>query len=327
MKVVILYNLEERLVCGEYGEARADESLKEELAIIEESLRQLGYQHRSVPIQHGTNILSVANLVFDLRPDCVFNLVEAVRGNYQLEMAIPALLDLMNVPYTGSNALTLGVCQDKPKSKAIMDYNGILVPRLYHYGYWHPFPVIVKPSMEDGSLGINSRSVVFDMLHLQSACAKIETDYRQPALIEEYIDGREFGVGVIDFNGGPTPFPVSEIVFDGYPKDIPKIVSYNSKWGNGTVEYEESKPHCPADINELTSKNMQALAMKVFKLFNCKGYARVDIRLRDHKFYVIDVNPNADCAPGSGIETVLKAAGVSYEEFVKNIIEGALRGR
>jgi D-alanine-D-alanine ligase len=329
MKVVILYNLDERLISGEYGEALAELSLQEEIEIVEKSLEKLGYQFRTIAISNSTPILAVANLIYSLNPDCVFNLVEAINGDSQMEMALPAMLDLMKIPYTGSGALTLGICQDKLKSKSIMKCNGIRVPRIFDWPLtlFVKFPVIVKPTHEDGSLGISAKSVVYNAEDMINERAEIEVKHNQPALIEEYIDGREFGIGIIDFDGGPKPFPISEIVFDGYPGDIPHIVSYNSKWNNETVEYKESIPVCPAKIDEKLSRRLQQVGLKAFKLMGCKGYARVDVRVRGDSIYVIEVNPNPDIAPGSGIFNVLGAAGVPYEEFVKNLIEGALRAK
>jgi D-alanine-D-alanine ligase len=333
LRIVVLYNSDERLISGEYGEALAELSLKEEIDVVEGSLRSLGYEFRTIAIQNDTPVLAVANIISGLQPDCVFNLVEAIRGDYSQEMNIPALLDLMNVPYTGSNALTLGLCQDKAKSKAVLRMNGIMTPLFKVFEEVSPmttmslFPVIVKPVHEDGSLGINKDSVVGDNAGLQEAVYKILTGYKQPAIAEEYIDGREFGIGVINYNGGPQAFPASEIVFDGYPEGTPKIVSYDAKWRGDSVEYKNSLPHCPADVDPRLEQRMRAVGLKAFKLFGCRGYGRVDLRVKDNFIYVIEVNPNSDIAPGSGIHTVLKAAGVDYPTFVKNIIEGALRGK
>ncbi len=287
----------------------------------------MGYQFRTIAISNSTSILAVANLVYCLKPDCVFNLVEAINGDSQMEMALPAMFDLMNIKYTGSGALTLGLCQDKEKSKAVLSSSGIKTPKLYKKFSKHPFPAMVKPSHEDGSLGINTKSVVYDCIEELKAVTDVEIIYHQKALIEEYVDGREFGIGIIDFDGGSRPFPVSEIIFDGYPNGVPKIVSYSAKWDNESIEYKNSTPHCPADVNPRLAKRLQDTGLKVFKLFGCRGYARIDTRVRDGKIYVIECNPNADCSPGSGIFTMLNAAGVPYEEFVKNLIEGALRGK
>ena len=333
MRVVILYNHDDRLECGEYGPERADESLEEELRVVEDSLGKLGYEYRTIAISHSTPILSIANLVAGLNPDCVFNLVEAVKKNYLLEMAVPAMFDLLQIPYTGSGALALGLCQNKARAKDVMIANGVRTPPYYITSdpflthIWNRWPAIVKPSHEDGSLGITKDSVVYCSEDLNRVVKNIETTYRQPAIVEEFIDGREFGIGIIESGGVPTPFPVSEILFDGFP-DGPRIVSYAAKWDGGSVEYNGSKPHCPADIEPDLATRLQHTAVGVFKLFGCRGYARIDTRVdADGMIYVLDVNPNPDIAPGSGVETVLKAAGVSYEEFVKNLIEGALRGR
>jgi D-alanine-D-alanine ligase len=326
----VLYNLDSRLQSGEYGEALAEISLNEEIFVVEQALKELGHEYRTIAIPDSVDIVAIANLIRGLRPDVVFNLVEGVYQNSSLEMCIPALLELMKIPYTGNGPLTLGLCQDKARSKSLMRDAGIKTPwfKVASPGElcWTKdmFPAICKPLHEDGSLGITANSVVRTYASLTMEIARINIDYHQPAIVEEFIDGREFGIGIIGSNGTALPLPCSEIVFDGYPPGVPRIVSYNSKWNPDTIEYRESKPHCPADIPEGLALRLQFMGTLVYKLFGCKGYARVDMRVRDNEVYVLECNPNCDIAPGSGAETVLKAAGISYAEFVNNIINGAI---
>jgi D-alanine-D-alanine ligase len=259
--------------------------------------------------------------------------VESLRGNSALEAAFAASLELLNIPFTGSGSIALTLCHNKGTAKAILRSNGIKTPRYCIFGLGdnnfclNNFPVIVKPLHEDGSLGITAESVVRNNSELWDRVINIRKNYGQEALVEEYIEGREFGIGVISFNGSNRAFPVSEIVFDGYPEDLPRIVSFNAKWNEDVPEYKKSVPHCPADISWNLSRRLKNTGLKVFKVFGLRGYCRIDVRVRNNKIYVLDVNGNPDIAPGSGVHTILNASKVSYTEFIQQLIEGALRGK
>jgi len=247
-------------------------------------------------------------------------------------MNVPALLDLFRIPYTGSSPLTLGLCQDKGKVKDILQSQGIATPRYKIFERaagpvkGNVFPIIVKPLHEDGSLGISRNSVVFDNETLSQQIQYVIEQYQQPALVEEFIDGRELNVGMIETNGKVGVLPVSEIDYSEFPEGVPKICGYEAKWMPESPEYKKSKPVCPAPLEWATKKRVEYIALKVFKLFGCRDYARVDLRVdRDGKIYVLEVNPNPDISPQSGMNRALKVHGVTYGEFVKNLVERALQ--
>jgi D-alanine-D-alanine ligase len=295
------------------------------------ALNELGHEFRTIPIHDDVPIVPYANLLYSLQPNLVFNLCESVYGNSRLEMAIPSMLDLMGIPYTGSPPEAIAMCYNKARTKDVLRANGILTPdylvtRAPMFFVNVGYPAIVKPLHEDGSLGITSESVVNNIDQLHQRVNYICNTYRQPALIEKFIDGREFGIGLLGSTGDPKPFPLSEISYDGFPDGMPRICSYNAKWEYGSIEYEESKPICPANINSILEMRLESLGVNIFNLFGLKGYARIDVRISESGgIYVIDVNPNADFAPGSGIHTMLNAAQISYTEFVNKLIEDAIR--
>lgn len=169
-------------------------------------------------------------------------------------MNIPALLDLFRVPYTGSSPLTLGLCQDKGKVKDILLSQGILTPRykIFDRGVnpikGNVFPIIVKPLHEDGSLGISKESVVFDDDALNRQIQYVTEKYHQPALVEEFVDGRELNAGLLETNGKVGVLPISEIDYSEFPDGIPKICGYEAKWVEESTEYQKSKPVCPAPL-------------------------------------------------------------------------------
>jgi D-alanine-D-alanine ligase len=330
LKVAILYNVFERLQKGEEKDILAEDGVLEEIGAVEEAVRFLHHQCFVMAIRE--EIFTVIHWLKEIRPDVVFNLCESVYGNTCWEMNIPALLDLFRISYTGSSSLALGLCQDKGKVKDILTSQGILTPRykIFDRGVSHIrgniFPIIVKPLYEDGSLGISKESVVFDDETLARRIQYVIEKYHQPALVEEFIDGRELNVGLVEMNGKTGVLPISEIDYSEFPEGFPKICGYEAKWVTESVEYQKSKPICPAPLEWVMKKRVEHIAIKVFKLFGCRDYARVDIRIdRDGKIYVLEVNPNPDISPQSGMTRAIKVQGMAYTEFIGGLIERALQ--
>lgn len=328
-RVVILYNLPERLERGEKKDFLAEEAILEEIGAVEEALRSLGHQGYVMAIRD--EIFTVIHWLKEIRPDVVFNLCESVYGNACWEMNIPALLDLFRIPYTGSSPLTLGLCLDKGKVKDILQSQGILTPRYKIFDRGDPipgdgFPLIVKPIHEDGSLGIWKESVVNDDAALNRQIRYVLEKYQQPALIEEFIDGRELNVGLLETDGKVEVLPISEIDYSEFPEGFPKICGYEAKWEAESPEYQKSKPICPAQLEPVVQKRVEHIALKVFKLFGCQDYARVDMRLdSEGKAFVLEVNPNPDISPQSGMARALKVQGMTYTEFIGNLLDRALQ--
>jgi D-alanine-D-alanine ligase len=330
LKVALLYNLSERLQKGEEKDILAEEAIIEEIGAVENALRTLGHQCFVMAIHD--EILTVMHWLNEIRPDVVFNLCESVYGNTCWEMNIPALLDLFRIPYTGSSPLTLGLCQDKGKVKDILQSQGILTPRykIFDRGVGpvkgNIFPIIVKPLHEDGSLGISKESVVFDNEALSRQIQYVIEKYHQPALVEEFIDGRELNAGLLESDGKVGVLPISEIDYSEFPEGVPQICGYEAKWMADSIEYQKSKPICPAPLEWVMKKRVEHIAVKAFKLFGCRDYARVDIRIdRNGKIYVLEVNPNPDISPESGMTRAIKVQGMTYEDFIGALLERALQ--
>jgi len=330
LRVVILYNLFERLRKGEEKDILAEGAIIEEIEAVESAVRSLG--HECVVIAVRDEIFEVIHWLKEYQPDVVFNLCESVYGHSCWEMNIPALLDLFRMPYTGSSPLTLGLCQDKGKVKDILQSQDILTPRYQIFeravgvAKGNAFPTIVKPLHEDGSLGISRESVVYDHETLIKQIRYVIDQYQQPALVEEFVEGRELNVGLMETNGHVGTLPISEIDYSEFPEGVPKICGYEAKWVTESPEYQKSKPVCPAPMKPGMKKRVEQIALRVFKLFGCRDYARVDLRIgRDGKIYVLEVNPNPDISPQSGMARALRVQGTTYAEFVGNLLERALK--
>jgi D-alanine-D-alanine ligase len=332
LKVVVIYNLLERLQKGEEKDILAEDGILEEIGAVEEAIHTLGHQCFVVAVRD--EIFTVIHWLREIRPDVVFNLCESVYGNSCWEMNIPALLELFQIPYTGSPPLTLGLCQDKGKVKDILLSQKIQTPRYQIIDQPSApvpsalFPMIVKPLHEDGSLGISKESVVSDGRALKKQIRYILERYHQPALVEEYVDGRELNVSLLETDGRIEVLPISEIDYSEFPEGIPRICGYEAKWMPESLEYQRSKPICPASLKERVKREIGAIATHVFRLFRCRDYARVDLRLNHRdEIYVIEVNPNPDISPQSGMTRSIKAQGLTYAEFIGNILEKALQRR
>lgn len=286
---------------------------------------------------HEVKTLSVTEETYiELRqekPDVVFNLGDdGFRGDPTLEPHVAAMLDILNIPYTGNNYFTLALCQNKAKVKDILTFQGVLTPKFQVFTSANrklnsefKFPLIVKPIREDGSIGIKERSVVKNEEQLREEVDHILSIYKQEALVEEFIDGREFNVSLIG-NRKPIILPVAEIDFSGMPENLPKIVSYRAKWIKQSIVFRKTPVICPAQIDEKTRELTGDVSKKCYKIFGCRGYARIDFRYdeKDKKLYVLEINPNPDISEDSGIVKAAAAVGMSYQDLLLKIINLAL---
>ncbi|MGQ9693416.1 MAG: D-alanine--D-alanine ligase family protein [Thermodesulfobacteriota bacterium] len=301
-------------------------SVKDRLKAVHKALKSLGYKVFQLEVQ--TNLIDLIRKILDARVDVIFNLCEEFAGQTSLEMNVAAILELLNIPFTGSPAFVLGLTQDKGKTKAILAHAGISTP---NYQICYPgeednlikinFPLIVKPLREDASLGIDNESLVKEASSLKHQVKKIHQNYNQPALLEEYIEGRELNVSIIG-NSTPRALPISEIDLSSLPPELPKICGYDAKWQEQSLEFRHSVPICPAPLSPEMEKEIVEISLKVYQVMECRDYARVDIRLDAQGTpYVLEVNANPDISPDAGLIRSAKAAGFTYEEFIGYIVE------
>lgn len=270
------------------------------------------------------------------KPDVVFNLCDdGFRGDTRLEPHVVAVFDILNIPYTGNNYFTIALCQNKARAKDVLTYNNILTPKFQVFTSAErkldpelKFPMIVKPIREDGSIGIRERSVVQNEEQLKEEIDHIVTFYDQEALVEEFVEGREFTVSLVG-NKRPVVLPVAEIDFTEMPDHLPKIVSYRAKWVKQSIVYKKTPIICPANIDEKTNKMIEDAARKCYKVFGCRGYARIDFRYdeKEKKLYALEVNPNPDVSEEFDIASSARAAGMSYADLINRILSLAMEKR
>lgn len=304
------------------------------LGQIEEALRALGHETTRVAV--AGNVEAVIGALRAAAPTIVFNLAESFDGKSALESNVAALLNLIGLRYTGSSPAGLLMAGDKSLSKQVLGFQHILSPQfatvfrgaLDHVGDLS-FPLIVKPPQEDASLGITSKSVVRDIKELFGTMDSLQREFQSPVLVEEFVEGREFYVGVLG-NVRPQALPVIELDFSAFPADRPKVASYEAKWGEGGsgesgetgVEFTGTKSVFPTDLSPELTTRIQEVAVNAFNALRLRDYGRVDLRVTpDERIYVIEVNPNCYLERSGEFARAASEAGIPHDGLVARILE------
>ncbi len=276
----------------------------------------------------------IARRIAAERPDIVFNIAEGLSGPRR-EAEIPALLDQMNIPYTGSNPSTLCLCLDKALTKRFLQSRGLPTPRFHllppgSEPFFDTYPAIVKPNLEGSSKGIRDSSVVQDGLGLTRELQRIWQDYSQPALVEEFLSGREFTVGMVGNGDGLRMLPIVEIKLDCLPAEAARIFSYEAKWIWDRPENPLPILQCPANIAEALAERIAGFSHRIFNALGCRDWCRIDFRTdAEGEPYVLEVNPLPGVLPdprdNSCLPRAAAAAGLSYAELIHKVLDAACK--
>lgn len=327
--VAIVYNEPTPGRYGAVNEAKAVLGILDEVEAVERALGELEYPTVRLPL--CAPLEGVRDALASMEADVAFNLFEGFDDSADSEAAVAEMLAETGRPYTGSPGYALRVALDKKTAARLLHGADIATPRWqvltpdtlpsFVLGY----PCIVKPCSEDASHGLSSRSVVHDKQSLAEQVARTSTHYGGEALVEEFVGGREFNATVLG-NDRPAVLPISEIVYS-LPYPLPRLLTFEAKWDPDSAYFKCTQPVCPAWIDDRLRWQIGEIALKAFRLLRCRGYARVDLRLNDHgEPQVLDVNPNPDISPCSGLARQAEAAGMHYGELIDWILQLALRG-
>jgi D-alanine-D-alanine ligase len=264
------------------------------------------------------------------RPDVVFNLFEGLADHTGTEAHAAGILEWLGIPYTGCPYQTLCVARDKPWTKRLLRGAGLPTAEFFVVDDGPveqcplEWPVIVKPGLQDASVGLDQNSVVTDLERLNERVAYLLETYGPPVLVEEFLRGREFNVGLIE---APDlrALPVSEIEFVDQGPGYWPLVTYDAKWKPGSRDYEATPAKYPADVSPRLARRLHAVAKQAFRLLGCRDYARVDFRVRlNGKPCILEVNPNPDFSPLAGLTGGLASAGVTHAQFTIELVQAAL---
>ena len=270
------------------------------------------------------------------RPDIVFNIAEGLNG-FNRESQIPAMLDMLQIPYTGSDALTLGLCLDKSRTKEILTYHKIPNAKFFTVSGFEEFenqeinfPAIVKPVSEGSSKGIFSSSFVNNLSELKGEVMRIINNYNQPALIEEFLPGREFTVAVLGNDDEAVVLPIIEIKYEQFPDNVVPLYSYEAKWILDTKENSFDVFDCPANLTEDLEEQIKTTALSTYNLLRCKDWSRIDLRLDNYGMpNIIEINPLPGIMPdpneNSSFPKAARAAGMTYEQMIQRVLDSAIK--
>ncbi len=319
MKIALLYDD----VSSRPNATADDLSILESLDAVDDAILALGYTPMWFPVPPRVD--GWIDLLAHSSIDVVFNLCEGVGGDSANEVRVAGIVELLGLKMTGCSAETLGLARRKDRVNALLRDGGLPVPdwacvkvskrRLY----WDKFPAIVKPAAEDASIGITQQSVAKNRRELARAIDAAERFDK--VLVQHFIDGREFNVGIV----GKTLLPVNEIDFSKMPAGSWAMLSYAAKWDIGSDEDLGSRPQCPADITDEQRDRLHELTLDAWRVVDGRGYGRVDFRMDSAgNFFVLEVNPNPDLSPGAGLTRMAATKGWEYPQLIERIIAEAV---
>jgi len=328
--VLVLHNLpsEEALFRRQCGDS--DTSVMNAVRHVADALEKRGTPHWIVGIRR---LAELPDVLASAPGSVVFNLVERLDGGVNDCNCVPAVCQAFGRACTGGSTACLFLTLDKALAKTRLAAHGVQVPPGVVVPVGEspqdtlpPGALFVKPLCSDGSEGIDTGSLVLDRgAPLAAAVEQVHRRFGQPALIETYIDGREFNLALMERYGTIIALPVAEIDFSLFPPDRPHFVDYSIKWQPGAIAGRVSPRRIPALVDEATAVRLQTIARRAWQACDCRDYARVDTRMdASGAVYVLEVNSNCDLSPMAGLPAALTAAGIAFEDFVEQMVENAL---
>lgn len=326
--IALIYNQEDELNKGEAQDLIAMQYTIKTASYVYDALCRLGYQTVMVPVKNDLQEFARELGQYSPRNTFVFNICDGFAGDNFSASLIPQLLNELGYKHTGSTAQAVRLCTDKARSKQRLVKQGVPTPAYQVFkkptaNVNLPLPAIVKPVHEDASIGIDEKAVVTSPSELLERVDYVVTEYSQPALVEEFITGREFAVSMWG-NGTMDVMPISEHDFSAVSDPLKSFLTYESKWVEDSFTYNEFKVLCPANLSPQEEENIKNVAIGAFRAMGLRDFGRVDIRYRDGIPYVIDINEIPDLSPDAGFARASETAGYSYDQMVDRILTLAM---
>ena len=295
---------------------------------IFDALAKLGHAPSYLMLDgHDQSLLALARCNADL----VFNLTESYAGDDTKDMNLAAYLDLLDKPYTGADPHALYLAQDKSLAKKVFHFHKIRTPffavsyrgRLDH-AHDIEFPLIVKPLSEDGSIGIDTTSVVESVKELMEKIHYIHDEFDSPALIEEYIEGREIYAAILG-EEKPEALPLVELDLSKLPQGTPRIAGTDVKWEKDSDGYRKTRSHVVEDLDEKTVEKIQEKAVAAYQALKLRDYGRIDMRLTAKgEIYVLEANPNPWLSSGAEFAMAARKSSRTYTDLMRDIVDLAM---
>ncbi len=331
--VCIVYNEPLTGVFEAAGESSAVASVLDAVNAVTEALHGKGYSYRLLPVRPG-GCIDMLRRLSRLNPGVIFNLFEGFDQDPESEGMVARLLEKTGIAVTGAPSRALTDCINKVKTKAHLRSLGLPTADWHLYEPGTPleppsaglrFPCVVKPLATDASHGVTERSLVSDIDEMRAQVERVHARYRQAALVEEFLPGREFNILVM---GPPLRlFSIAEICYS-LPAGKAQLLTYASKWEEEDEYYAATQVQCPAQLSAADTQAIECMAARTFTELVGRGYARIDMRAgRAGDINILEINPNPDIGPASGAKKEAEASGMSYHDFICDIMDQAWSGR
>ncbi|MGD0706958.1 MAG: ATP-grasp domain-containing protein [Anaerolineaceae bacterium] len=328
-QIAIVFNLEEKTTRGDPKDLIALEDTISTTQYLYEAMRTVGYRVVKVAARKSLNTFRQELLRFSPANTFIFNNCDGFKGVNAGSIGVTRVIEELGFKHSGSRPETIELCINKTKTKEKLVPAGIPTPAYQVFekpeGEVHvPFPAIVKPALEDGSLGIDRESIVTNVVDLMMRVEYVIKHYDEPVLVEEFIPGRELNVAVWG-NGVVEALPIDEQEYSKIDNPLEWLLTYESKWIPDSPYYQNITTHCPADLTPAEEQYVKSVAINTFKAIGLRDFARVDMRYLNGVAYVVDVNEIPDLAPTSGFPVTAAAAGYDYQTMVKRLVELGLK--
>jgi D-alanine-D-alanine ligase len=311
------------------SDAQAEWDAPETIAAVQSALTE---RHEVILVDASEDAYTVLQKT---RPDIVFNIAEGASGPCR-EGYIPSILEYLKIPYTASDPLTLNICLDKSRTKEILAYHGLPTSRFrvvsdgnFSFNSLH-YPLMVKPLYEGSSIGIRNDSLVRTRQEMKERVLWLHNNYNEPALVEEFLPGREFTVAIIGNGNEARVLPIVEILFDSLPQGVNPIYSYEAKW----IWDQSSNPlkifECPAKLSDELRVDIENACLQAFTVLRCRDWCRIDVRLdANGRPHIMELNPLPGILPNaednSCFPKAARAAGMSYSQLINEVLDIACK--
>ncbi len=332
LRVALIYNAFTETLPDEKADTGSLHYLRQMIRGIARGLRARRHHVTVMPLAGDLSVLQ--RRLDRLRPDVVFNQYDDVVHGALFEMRVAAFIRMLGYPMTGSPALALGLSRDKYMSLSLLKGAGLptppstaLIERLRDVDeHKWTFPLIVHAAQEHAGIGLDRNSVVETKTALRDKAREVLRTYKQPALVQRFLKGREFNVGLV---GGRSlrALPLAEVDYSRLPRSIPPILSYAAKWVETSVEYKRTTVICPARVDADMAGLINRTAIKAFRAVGGWGYGRVDIRLDENgEPIILEVNCNPCLDSGMGLARSAERAGLAYPDLLQAVLKAAFEG-
>ena len=327
--ILFLYNVEHTTAYGDPKEMIALEDTISAATMLIEALRSRGYRVRPIEVKYSLAKLRQALKPYSPQNNFVFTYIDGFRGTNRGAAKVVRFVESLGYRHTGCSADVTSICIDKALTKRMFVEAGVPTPHFQVFTepvgeFPYTFPAIVKPMTDDGSLGISLSSVVTNNTDLLKQVAHVVTDFHQPALVEEFIIGRELAVSAWG-NERIEVLPVAEQDYAAIENPLSRLLTYEAKWQPESYYFQNIKSRCPAPLTPAEHASVVDAATRAFRTIGVRDYARADMRFRDGIPYVIEINEVPDLAIDAGFAISARAAGYKYSDIPERIIKLALK--